>query len=253
LFIFVHIPKTGGVTLATILTRQFAAQSLFNLDGTVEAVAAAINALPASRRDKLQCVYGHVGYGLHACFARPVSYITMLREPVDRVASAYYYARIRPEWGYHRPIIDGNLTLHDFAVNPISTDLHNEQTRMLGGTLEQARENLAKNFALVGIMEQFDESVLLAQSLFGWKNVFFQKENVNWQRERVSDLPQATIAAIEERNAQDIELYHFARRLFDEKLRQTPSIAANLDLFRIENRRYDYQQRIAQGAARRKR
>ena len=93
-------------------------------------------------------------------------------------------------------------------------------------------------------MEQFEESVLLCRSVFGWKNVFYQKKNVNRQRESLADLPAKTIAAIEERNTLDIDLYAFARQQFADRIRAEPSVASELDHFRRWNSQFDHMERI---------
>src|SRR5688500_14297279 len=175
--IFVHIPKAGGTTLNRILQRQFPPQSVYRL-GVRGPAMERLAAMPPADRARLRLFTGHVGYGLHALLPQAATYVTMLRDPVARVVSGYRYVQRTPEHAHHQAVVAGRMSLTDFVQSGISKILvDNGQTRILSGEpeaghaipfgactpelLARAQANLDKHFAWVGLLERFDESVLL--------------------------------------------------------------------------------------------
>ena len=245
--IFLHIPKTGGMSLEDVVVRQFPPTAVYRINGPLGTSAAELRRLPDERRATIGCVYGHVPFGLHACLPQAAAYLTLLRDPVERIVSIYYYARRRAEWGLHSQILDRRLSLQDFVVSDLAAEFHNQQTQMVAGmdrpaddpeALVRAKKNLTGCVALAGITERFDESLLLCRSLFGWKHVFYHRANVNRRRPHLEDISRATIASIEQRNTLDLELYEIVRRRFDTLVRAHPSVGRDLQRFRRCNGLY---------------
>jgi hypothetical protein len=80
------------------------------------------------------------------------------------------------------------------------------------GALDEAKANL-RNFALVGIQERFDESVVILQRKLGLGPVPYRKRHVASATRKLSD---DELALIEEHNRLDIELYAFGVQLFEQ-------------------------------------
>ena len=245
--IFLHIPKTGGMTFASIITRGLPQESVLQIDGTLASCAEQLNRLPEKTRTDIQCIYGHVPFGLHRCLSHPATYITLLRNPVDRVASAYYYALRRPEWGFHELIVKQHLSLDEFVTSEAAAELHNAQARMLSGsdepvggvdTLDTAKANLRQRLAFVGLTERFDESVMLCRALLGLGSGFYLSKNINRHRVPFGQIPSRTVALIEDRNSLDLELYDAARREFDLLTARFPGLPGQLARFRRWNACY---------------
>ena len=49
--------------------------------------------LPPARLRKTRMFKGHMLFGLHKILPQPSTYITVLRDPVERVLSAFYFMR----------------------------------------------------------------------------------------------------------------------------------------------------------------
>jgi hypothetical protein len=95
--IFLHIPKTAGTTLNRIIEWQYNPLSIFTLDPyRFRATAERFMTLSEERRRRIQVVRGHLYYGLHETSPAGATYITMLREPVARFLSSYYFILRRP-------------------------------------------------------------------------------------------------------------------------------------------------------------
>ncbi|WP_199245677.1 sulfotransferase family 2 domain-containing protein [[Phormidium] sp. ETS-05] len=190
--IFVHIPKAAGTTLHQIIERQYPKHLTFTLDGTnPEAAIEEFKQLPEAQRMKIKVLKGHMPFGLHEFLSGPCTYITMLRDPVERVISHYYYVLRQPNHYLHQKITSQNMTLLDYVNSGISTELNNGQAILLSGIdkrsgnlldrsdeiLEKSLQNL-EQMAVVGLLEKFDESLILLQKTFGWNNIFYVKEKV---------------------------------------------------------------------------
>ena len=111
-------------------------------------------------------------------------------------------------------------------------ELFNLQTSMVAGdewddperpadraALERAKQNLRSHFDVVGLTEQFDTSLRLLRRRFGWKVRFYTRKNVTRRKDQIDDLDPETHSLLREANALDIELYQFARELFDAQRR----------------------------------
>jgi len=134
--LFLHIPKTAGTTLTSVLMRQYPPESIFEVYGLVpDQRIEELRALSPDRRRAVQCVIGHFYFGLDALFDAPGRYITMLRDPVERVISSYYHILRTPENWLYQDVAGGGMTLEQY-VNCEGRTVHesrNMQTRMLAG------------------------------------------------------------------------------------------------------------------------
>ena len=69
--------------------------------------------------------------------------------------------------------------------------------------------HLKNHFAVVGITEKFDKSLLLMKKKLGWSYPVYRKQNVNQKRKKISELSSDLIDLIKEKNKMDIELYDY--------------------------------------------
>ena len=168
---------------------------------------------------------GHLYYGLHEYLPQGATYITMLREPVARFLSSYYFILRRPLHPLHRKLKKERLGVEDYLR--LVPHRHNLQCRLIAGIedkviddeslLDTAKEHLAKSFSVVGICERFEESLMLIAKTFGWEVPFYENRKVSKNRSRVE---QKAIDMIREHDRLDLELYEFGKGLFEESLRK---------------------------------
>lgn len=270
LVIFAHQPKTGGSTLRQIMGRIYSPEQTFVMHGvspfTVQASINRLRALSDAEKRKIGTVTGHMPFGVHQFLPQQSSYITLLREPVERVISHLgHVIRNQHQWNAH----DGNdwgeaeffargATPEAFLDWMEKFGFDNLQTRLLlepapdgwdrlakpwpvldERSLDSAKETLATRFAVAGTLERYDETLLLLQRRFNWRNVFYTKANTNPGRKTQREVGDKTVEMIRDRNRLDVEIVKFAGELLQEAIaREGPAFPNALREFQQRNSRY---------------
>lgn len=226
---FVHIPKTAGTTFNSVLSYQYGHRRSVWVPWDNVRVEDTIDRLADGDRDRLTLVRGHFPFGWHEYLERPVRYITMLRHPVDRVVSLYYYFRQGPDCQEHR-LARSCRSVEEFVAREETLQVDNDQVRRISGqpvgfgevtsrVLQTAITNLTDHFTCVGLTERFDESILLMANALQWRwPVFYLSSNVTVQRPSLTEIPASTRALIEKYNEHDMNLYARAVQQFESLL-----------------------------------
>lgn len=199
-----------------------------------------ISAWPKERLAKIKLFKGHMPFGLHKVLPQPCTYVTMLREPIERTLSEYNYRRHRRT----HPIADRDAKRFSLEEYVARVPYNNPQTKAIAGvvhpcryhllsvlpsyhiysgpctteTLTVAKYNLCRYFSMVGLTERFEETLALAKVCFGWKILCYT--SIRRGPERPKQLPISVQARrlITEHNRFDMELYAFGVSLFERAL-----------------------------------
>jgi len=237
--IFIHIPRTAGTTLQAIAREQYEPDEICRIYGKyiadphrVLAVVTADHEIPT------KWVTGHIAYGVHAALDGDYQYVTFLRDPIERTLSVYHYIRHSP--GHHLHSYAKSMGLAEFMESGVTNELDNGQVRQIAGTLgelpqiplagiwkecqpcrkyelDMALKHL-RDFAVVGITERFQESLLQFRDVLGW-DIGDEMLHINALRGRphAQDVGPDTLAAIKRYNRLDQELYEYGLELFEER------------------------------------
>lgn len=248
--IFCHVPKTAGTTLNRIIESQYYPFRIHSIPGgqRIRAIEK-FKALSEERRRKIEVLKGHFEYGLHMHLPQPATYMTMLREPVAQVISSYYYGLSSRTHPLYKVLNENKLGIESYV--DLAQWANNLQTKLLGGiamskvqpfealaaakrgeivapekfigehataaTLAAAKRHLERDFSVIGVTNQFEESVALMIIAYGWDVPFFQ--NFRETKQRPPDkIDGAALDKIRALNAMDIELFAFGKDLFDRAL-----------------------------------
>jgi len=227
--IFIHLYKTAGTTLNRIIEWEYDVRRVCNVEPNFWRWSyQRIMRWPPSRLARMDVFKGHMPFGLHRLIPRPATYITVLRKPVERAVSDYYWARSFKAHRHHRAALE--LTLEDYFVHKHD---HNWQTRILAGpsstdqllpdecnadTLSTAKANLDRYFSVVGLTERFDETLALLKIAFGWNIKRYRKFRVTKGRVPTERVPASTREMIRAYEQYDLALYDYAESLFEKAI-----------------------------------
>jgi hypothetical protein len=238
MFIFLHMPKTGGHSFKQAMFRRFGIDRV----SFVANPSQFFEFLDGPRASTCKALHGHMPYGAADYLPKASAHYVVLRDPVDRFVSSYFHMLTRPEHPAHRKINEEGISLLDYARDPclIRYSHHNSQTLRcatydflpdpedqnywwLGNqksdaqVLREAKENLEYRIVNFGIFEEFDASYRDFCNLLGVTVGTIPRENVASHRLALSQLDTATISKIQDANYLDMEFYDFALKLWHNK------------------------------------
>jgi hypothetical protein len=253
MYAFVHIEKTGGTTLHSILRRSFGTRHcdirlpLAKRSADKHDLRPHVDAADLRRARRLyrnlRGISGHIvrAYADLSDECPELQFFTFLREPLSRYRSHFLNRGIR----YNRADFDRWFS---------DSRLHNWQTKMIAGEPngEKAIELLTNRFGMVGLTERFDESLLL---LGDWLcdsdfHPEYQRLNQLAHKRRPRDIAREKSdtgyleldevrAQIHEANAEDLKVYDYVTQTV--YARQVAAydgdLEADLEKFRERNRR----------------
>ncbi|GJL81546.1 MAG: hypothetical protein DHS20C01_11800 [marine bacterium B5-7] len=261
------------MTLRSVIGRHYATPCTFIIGNDINADIDAFAHLDKKRRTEIQLLMGHMSFGLHEYFEGNVKYVTMLRDPVERVLSEYRFLKTNIRHPFHSTVAP--MSLPQYLDSDFTGQSSNGQTRLLCGShvagkvgiagrepldqssVERALENIDKHFVIAGIQEQFEESLLLLSGRLGWRIwPFYLTRNMSNHKSEAKAMSQpddAVRSMIEERNTLDISLYRsVVERLGRDIAAAEPHLRRSVVRFvrlngmyqQLESRRLQYRQRI---------
>ncbi len=237
LFLYLHLPKTAGVAVRNLLAAHYREEQVRDVIGPdYLASEQSIRELDAAQKSRVGLIAGHFSYGLHKAFDRPCQYFSMLRDPVDRMVSLYYFTRSNSRHPRHAQA--QRMSLADYVCSGVHPELENCQTKMISGRPEcnfvagtepcneqdlvRAKTHLAGHFVSVGLFEQMDLSLLMLCRAMDWKYLPARRTNVTSVRRTLSELGSSEREAILTVNHFDQQLHEYAKTLFEQQLRSLP-------------------------------
>jgi hypothetical protein len=224
---FVHLPRTAGTAIREAVLRRafppdvtyFVEENPLNLPLAVGEFGGPLSALavsPKAVRDQVRLLVGQMPLDLELLFSdRSVHYLTVLRDPVERAISTYFYCRSEEDNAAHSYAL--SLSAAEFAEQGYG-EAQNGMTRFLSGAtwglgystgdqmLAAAVEVLSR-CSFIGLYESLGKDVLALQSLLGLPHAELPRIN---ERPRDRTVGQGERDRIEAANRLDLALYRRA-------------------------------------------
>ena len=209
--VFIHIPKTAGTSLRRAMGHAYAPSERLYLYDAPHLEGAMLRRefleLPAERRAGLRFVMGHFVYGVHRSIPHNSRYVTILRDPVERVVSHYYhYLQVVDANKSSRPAEErrllerDNVTLEAWAFDLRRIESDNQLVRHICGLREVpygactdqmltvALDNIEQHFELVMFAEAMNADTRRLGYRLGYAISPDVRANVNEHRPTVDGL-----------------------------------------------------------------
>jgi hypothetical protein len=242
-YIFLHISKNGGMTLRKIIDGQYRKYQIYNITkpGCNEALSE-FNKKSYFYRKRIKIIKGkHFAYGCHRTLPNPggAKYFAMLRNPIERAFSFYSYVKRHPNHDLYDEIHKTDLSFTEFIKNDkLNMEIRNGQTKFIAGVgqngkctlqiFDRALDNIKKTFFLVGILENYKETLFLLKQKLKWKSpIHYELINTNPIKKYSPSAEEIEI--LTRLNKYDLQLYDKYKLLFDVELEKYSKL--NLELF----------------------
>ena len=237
--VFIHLPKTGGTTLNNIMSeKKFPRKKRFQIWHTLHLEI--FSKMSDEKRNKFDFVTGHVPACIHNFISRPCRYITLLREPLERAISDYYFILTyvphpRHEW-YHREKVTLEEHLREergstpdtmklllypklefISDIPAIEKWRGFESYTMNEMIEESKRKLRQDFFQVGILDRFGEFVFLLSRRLKWQSPYYRIANQNSSRLRAdarNTIDTELFSYFYAANRIDYQLYEYACSLF---------------------------------------
>ena len=250
LFIHLHIPKTGGTTLRDIIQRQYRAEKILMIP-KLEESENILKEVSTSQINQLKLIQGHLKYGIHNHFHRRAKYFAIIRDPINRVLSTYYYVLSQKNNPQNLSTSNNQMTIYDFVQSGVNPFLINGQTQLISGKTGEidnpiieseelfslAKENIENDFLFLGITEMFDETILILKNMLGWHMPYYSIANRTKKKPNYDAVNPTIISFIKEHNQLDIKLYNITKTSLLNRIAEENNIFQNrINKFKKINR-----------------
>lgn len=256
--IFIHIPKAAGSTLIYALKQMYGRDQVWVRPGQGWPMDA-----PSDAPHNVRVWAGHMAYDAEWDVSSSSVTIALLRDPVERMASAYFYLCKRPRNPLHN--YASACTLEEFLLSPPSDpEFDNGQVRRLvdGGSqfsLQECKEAHLEDIItrwrngdlLLGVTEQLDASLLHFRDSLSWPPPYYWTQNQHRDRPGL-DVGRNVRENVEHRNALEVRLHRLVQDSLVGSDSSRPSVPSR-DLRRFQwNNRYLFRARHSPRMAGRK-
>ncbi len=232
---FVHIEKAGGITLHNILYRvlnsYLTPNPNFGEQFTKQDLRKLLNVWPLT----VTGIGGHrmgAFLGYEEVFNNDVFYLTFLREPISRYMSHLNWQK--------------NVMRIDWTAESFANDAYfnNFQCYRISGkrTFLDAKKIISQKYGFVGLLERYDQSLIMLEKILGLKQFSLQYSKANQKEYRFGsikydEIPSDIQTKIVHNNQEDVKLYHYLLEELYPRYERSygATLPADLNEFKIIN------------------
>lgn len=241
---FIHPPKSGGSTVITFFDLNLGKDRFANFVWDREGWGSCRAKLLETRVGG-----GHHPYGMHRTIKHPLRYCTVLRDPLARQISHYWYAASGKNGEVKRGVSvstaealvqQGVISLDEWVAESLAGK--NLFVHMLSGqsvlnenSLAVAQSHLRQHIGTTGLCENMSEFLLRLAAMSGLKLPFYFEANRTVGTPKgESPLSDAARRKFLEDNRLDYELFHDAKGLIEIEVNDAGAVFSNaLELVKV--------------------
>ncbi len=210
--ISIHIPKTAGTSFRNILSDIYG-KGLFRVDITNKEIMVVNQDPNFSEQNLFAMTVAHGHFNMEQFrekfeYDPKVPVVVWLRDPVERIISHYRYLSsiLHDDAADERVLIvlkRMEKSLLEFASRPSS------QNKITNGYFKGM---MLKDFAFVGIVENFEKDIQRLSHIMDWKIKKIYRHNVTSKKS--VNVSEDELRILKNLNAKDIEIYEQAKANF---------------------------------------
>jgi hypothetical protein len=214
--LFVHIPKTAGVSVGKAFHSTFDRFYSIQWDNIGPSFRQATRraSYEQSRSSGRQVIMGHFGWPeiqLWRNHEMAMKCGAIFREPTARIVSNFNYNSSAAHPG-HEKFIKRFPTLESYAID---VDLDFQLTKTVGfiSSFEEALVKLTKYYTFLGLTERLSASLTHLSRSHGLSGIKEHRENIG--KSSVAPLSKDILALMRERNHNDAKIHQLLLKIYD--------------------------------------
>jgi hypothetical protein len=217
--LFVHVPKTAGMSLYFALARAVGEDSALRFPEGTKALREQYLAMSDAQVRSHRLISGH--FPLNVFLQKPLDdyrLITVVRDPVDRELSAYFYIKGWDKHPRHEAMKD--MDLYQYLEERERKGARNPQCRMIGGapSFEAARRAIDERYTLATPVEYLDEFCAELERRLGIGPLELERSNVTRLRLTAAEIHPEIIQRLERLTQGDRKLYRYVKEKFEREV-----------------------------------
>ncbi len=226
--VFDHIPKCAGTTVFSYLKKYYPYRLTYETLASHDFVNK-FKQYSIKKRNQYKFITGHLAF-LLADYASPDTLlVTIIREPIDRIISHYFYVKDKknPKL-YQKVFVENNISLKDYCAMIESDELSNYYVKRYSGwnnkriesfpegAINKAYNNIITKYNHVGFQDKIEEFMVKLIEISNLPKDSYHNKYVNQTaaRKSIKQIDIDIINEIKKYNTLDIKLYKKLRERY---------------------------------------
>ena len=261
--VFIHLPKTGGTTLNHIIFGKFPRKKVFHIWDPLHRET--FLQMSDKKRNEFDCITGHVPACIHNFISRPCRYIILLREPLERAISDYYFILRYAQHPQYEKYNREKVTLEEHLREnrgstpdiikfllypkleflpdiPIMEEWRDCEPYTTNEMIEESKRKLREDFFQAGVLDRFEEFIFLFSHKLKWDLPYYRIENRSSSRFRAdarNTIDTEVLAHFYAAHRIEYQLYEYACSLFEAQWSESGISGSAVIRYGMRNRLYN--------------
>lgn len=221
--LFDHLPKCAGTTINSYLKKFYPYRLTYHIKSNKEEdFVQKFLELDTRKQKKYKFIYGHRANQLIPFTDDDKIVATVMREPVDRMISNYFYVKRNVKHQFHKRVMEDDIKLEDYCATEIGGKLNNWYVHHFSGlskaevrqhpkeAVTVALDYIEKNYDIIGFQDQLPAFFDALQLKLGVQFMGLDEQpnkNTTNNRPMIDEVSDLTKQRISEFNKADVLLF----------------------------------------------